>query len=103
MAHQLDGGEVQAEIRDMDMFHPLTGQGRALGADHLKNDLAAGFVDKADNEESFVVKQGYFVGDSPHEALKRALKAEIEPHWVCRRAVIVGSRRIFVIPRGSPA
>jgi adenine-specific DNA-methyltransferase len=78
VVHQRDGGMVQAEIRGMDIFDPTTGQVRSSGGDDLKNDVAAWFVDDDYNEESFFVKQAYFVGDSPYEALKRALKAEID-------------------------
>jgi adenine-specific DNA-methyltransferase len=78
VVHQREGGMVQAEIRGMDIFDPTTGQVRSSGGDDLKNDVAAWFVDDDYNEESFFVKQAYFVGDSPYEALKRALKAEID-------------------------
>lgn len=78
VVHQREGGMVQAEIRGMDIFDPTTGQVRSSGGDDLKNDVAAWFVDDDYNEESFFVKQAYFVGESPYEALKRALKAEID-------------------------
>ena len=78
VVYQREGGMVQAEIRGMDIFDPTTGQVRSSGGDDLKNDVAAWFVDDDYNEESFFVKQAYFVGDSPYEALKRALKAEID-------------------------
>jgi adenine-specific DNA-methyltransferase len=73
-----EGGMVQAEIRGMDIFDPTTGQERSSGGDGLKNDASAWFVDDDYNKESFFVKQAYFVGDSPYEALKRALKVEID-------------------------
>lgn len=49
----------------------------AGGAD-LKNDVAAWFIDDDYNEESFFVRQAYFVGQDPYDGLKRALKAEID-------------------------
>jgi adenine-specific DNA-methyltransferase len=43
------------------------------------NDVAAWFIDNDYDEESFFVRQAYFVGgDDPYEGLKRALKAEID-------------------------
>ena len=42
------------------------------------NDVAAWFIDDDYDEESFFVRQAYFVGDDPYEGLKRALKAEID-------------------------
>ena len=44
----------------------------------MKNDVAAWFIDDDYNEESFFVRQAYFVGQDPYDALKRALKAEID-------------------------
>jgi len=44
----------------------------------LRNDVAAWFIDDDYNEESFFVRQAYFVGQDPYDALKRALKAEID-------------------------
>jgi adenine-specific DNA-methyltransferase len=35
-------------------------------------------VDHDYDEESFFVRQAYFVGDDPYDGLKRALKAEID-------------------------
>ena len=40
--------------------------------------FAAWFIDDDYNEESFFVRQPYFVGQDPYELLKRALKAEID-------------------------
>ncbi len=95
--HQRDDGMVQVEIRGMDIFDPTTGQVRssrpvsdinaALAADpeltadqfsDIRNDVAAWFIDDDYDEESFFVRQAYFVGNSPYEGLKRALKAEID-------------------------
>lgn len=92
-----DDGMIQVEIRGMDIFDPTTGQVRSSRDPRLieeelkanpsrsrdefsdiKNDVAAWFIDDDYNEESFFVRQAYFVGESPYDALKRALKAEID-------------------------
>jgi adenine-specific DNA-methyltransferase len=46
-----------------------------------KDDIACWFIDDNYNEESFFVRHAYFLGGAsgdPYEALKRALKAEID-------------------------
>ncbi len=42
------------------------------------NDVAAWFIDHDYDEESFFLRQAYFVGDDPYDGLKRALRAEID-------------------------
>ena len=69
---------VRIEIKGMDIFDPTTGEVRSSGGSELKNDVAAWFIDDDYNEESFFVRQAYFVGQDPYDALKRALKAEID-------------------------
>jgi len=69
---------LQVEIRGMDIFDPTTGEVRSSGGKELLNDVAAWFVDHDYDEESFFVRQAYFVGDDPYDGLKRALKAEID-------------------------
>jgi adenine-specific DNA-methyltransferase len=76
--HELDGDMLQVEIRGMDIFDPTTGEVRSSGGKDLMNDVAAWFVDHDYDEESFFVRQAYFVGNDPYDALKRALKAEID-------------------------
>ncbi|RUW98239.1 site-specific DNA-methyltransferase, partial [Mesorhizobium sp. M8A.F.Ca.ET.059.01.1.1] len=97
MTRKLDGDMVQVEIRGMDIFDPTTGQVRssrpvaeikaAMAADpdltadqfsDIRNDVAAWFIDDDYDEDNFFVRQAYFVGDSPYEGLKRALKAEVD-------------------------
>jgi adenine-specific DNA-methyltransferase len=51
---------------------------RSSGGKDLLNDVAAWFIDHDYDEESFFVRQAYFVGNDPYDALKRALKAEID-------------------------
>ena len=71
-------GLIQVEIKGMDIFDPTTGEVRSSGGADLKNDVAAWFIDDDYDEENFFVRQAYFVGQDPYEALKRALKAEID-------------------------
>jgi adenine-specific DNA-methyltransferase len=73
-----DDGLIQVEIRGVDIFDPTTGEVRSSGGPDLKNDVAAWFIDDDYNEESFFVRQAYFVGQDPYEALTRSLKAEID-------------------------
>jgi adenine-specific DNA-methyltransferase len=69
---------LKVEIRGMDIFDPTTGEVRSSTRSNLMNDVAAWFIDSDYDEESFFVRQAYFVGDDPYEGLKRALKAEID-------------------------
>jgi adenine-specific DNA-methyltransferase len=69
---------VQIEIKGMDIFDPTTGEVRSSTGTNLMNDVAAWFVDSDYDEESFFVRQAYFVGNDPYDGLKRALKAEID-------------------------
>jgi adenine-specific DNA-methyltransferase len=71
-------GLVQVEIKGMDIFDPTTGEVRSSGGSDLKNDVAAWFIDDDYDEDNFFVRQAYFVGQDPYDALKRALKAEID-------------------------
>jgi adenine-specific DNA-methyltransferase len=74
----LKDGMLQVEIRGMDIFDPTTGEVRSSGGKDLMNDIAAWFIDSDYDEDSFFVRQAYFVGDDPYDGLKRALKAEID-------------------------
>ena len=61
----------------MDIFDPTTGEVRSSGG--MADERRAGVVHRHDyDEESFFVRQAYFVGDDPYDGLKRALKAEID-------------------------
>ena len=76
--HKLKDDMLKVEIRGMDIFDPTTGEVRSSGGKDLMNDVAAWFIDNDYDEESFFVRQAYFVGDDPYDGLKRALKAEID-------------------------
>ncbi len=76
--HSGRDGMIRVEIKGMDIFDPTTGEVRSSGGADLKNDVAAWFIDDDYNEESFFVRQAYFVGQDPYESLRRALKADID-------------------------
>jgi adenine-specific DNA-methyltransferase len=76
--HRLKDDMLKVEIRGMDIFDPTTGEVRSSGGKELMNDVAAWFIDHDYDEESFFVRQAYFVGDDPYDGLKRALKADID-------------------------
>ena len=72
----LDAGEeqIQVKINGVDVFHPATGEVRSDGPDGI----ACWFIDTDYNEESFFVRQAYFLGaNDPYQSLKTTLKAEI--------------------------
>ena len=63
------------EIKGVDVYDPTTGQLRNSSTD----DIACWFIDTDYNEESFFVRQVYFIGkDKPYDKLKRALRAEVD-------------------------
>ena len=67
--------QVQVKIKGVDVFHPQTGEVRSDGPEGI----ACWFVDTDYNEESFFVRQAYFLGaNDPYKALKTTLKAEID-------------------------
>jgi adenine-specific DNA-methyltransferase len=72
---QAAGGQIQVQINGIDVFDPSTGEIRSDGADGI----ACWFVDTDYNEESFFVRQAYFLGaNDPYKALKTTMKAEID-------------------------
>jgi adenine-specific DNA-methyltransferase len=72
-------GQIQVKVRGVDVFHPSTGEVRSNGPD----EIACWFIDTDYNEESFFVRQAYFLGaNDPYKSLKTTLKAEInEEAW----------------------
>ena len=71
--------KLRVKVNGVDVFHPNTGEVRSDGADGI----ACWFIDTDYNEESFFVRQAYFLGaNDPYTALKTTLKAEInEEVW----------------------
>jgi adenine-specific DNA-methyltransferase len=72
-------GQIQVKVNGVDVFHPSTGEVRSDGPDGI----ACWFIDTDYNEESFFVRQAYFLGASdPYKSLKTTLKGEInEETW----------------------
>ena len=89
-------GQIQVKIIGVDVFHPTTGEVRSDGAEGI----ACWFVDSDYNEESFFVRQAYFLGaNDPYKALKTTLKAEInEEAWATLRS---DTSRLFDRPKSD--
>ena len=67
--------KIQVKINGVDVFHPNTGEVRSDGPEGI----ACWFIDTDYNEESFFVRQAYFLGaNDPYKSLKTTLKAEID-------------------------
>ncbi len=81
---ETDDGQVQVKLNGVDVFHPGTGEVRSNNTD----EIACWFIDTDYNEESFFVRQAYFLGaNDPYSALKTTLKAEInEQAWASLRS-----------------
>lgn len=73
------GDEIRVKVNGVDVFHPGTGEVTSSEPD----EIACWFVDTDYNEESFFVRQAYFLGaNDPYKSLKTTLKAEInEEAW----------------------
>lgn len=68
-------GKIRVKVNGVDVFYPNTGEIRSDNADGI----ACWFVDTDYSEESFFVRQAYFLGaNDPYKALKNTLKAEID-------------------------
>ena len=67
---------ISIKIHGVDIFNPATGQVQSDDTDGI----ACWFVDTDYNEESFFVRQAYFLGASndPYKSLKTTLRAEID-------------------------
>jgi adenine-specific DNA-methyltransferase len=66
--------QVQVKVKGVDVFKPQTGEVVSDSADGI----ACWFIDTDYNEESFFVRQAYFLGaNDPYGALRTTLKAEI--------------------------
>ena len=74
MGHDADE-QVRVRVKGVDVFRPQTGEIESGGTDSI----ALWMIDTAYNEESFFVRQAYFLGAAdPYKALKTTLKAEID-------------------------
>jgi len=93
---EVDGGQVEVEIKGVDIFHPQSGEVRSSGPDGI----ACWFIDTDYNKESFFVRHAYFTGQNdPYKALKTSLKAEIdEEAWESLNST---TSRPFAKPEGG--
>jgi adenine-specific DNA-methyltransferase len=75
----LENNQICVQVLGVDIFRPSTGEVDSSGTDGI----ACWFIDSDYNEESFFVRQAYFLGQTdPYKALKTTLKAEInEDAW----------------------
>ena len=72
---EAEDGQIQVRIHGVDVFHPQSGEVRSSDTD----EIACWFIDSDYNEESFFVRQAYFLGaNDPYKSLKTTLKAEID-------------------------
>ena len=70
-----EDGQIQVQVNGVDVFHPNTGELRSDGPEGI----ACWFVDTDYNQESFFVRQAYFLGaGDPYKSLKTTLRAEID-------------------------
>ena len=70
-----EDGQVQVRVNGVDVFHPNTGEVRSDGPEGI----ACWFIDTDYNQESFFVRQAYFLGaGDPYKSLKTTLRAEID-------------------------
>ena len=71
----LPGDQVQVRVKGVYVFDPNTGDIRSGDT----KSIAAWFIDTDYDEESFFIRQAYFLGaGDPYTSLKTALRAEID-------------------------
>ena len=69
-----EGEKLRVKINGVDIFKPQSGKVESSGTEGI----ACWFIDTNYNEESFFVRQAYFLGQNdPYDSLKKTLKAEI--------------------------
>lgn len=93
---KLGRGQIQVKVKGVDVFHPNTGEVRSDGADGI----ACWFIDSDYNEESFFVRQAYFLGaNDPYKALRTTLKSEVnEEAWATLHS---DTSRTFDVPKSG--
>ena len=70
-------GRIFVRINGIDVYDPNSGEIRSRDIDGI----ACWFIDTDYNEESFFVRQAYFLGKhDPYKALKNTLRSEINQH-----------------------
>lgn len=87
-------GQVRVRVRGVDVFRPQTGEIESGGTDSI----ALWMIDTEYNEESFFVRQAYFLGAAdPYKSLKTTLRAEIDAEaWATLNSDV---SRPFVKPK----
>jgi adenine-specific DNA-methyltransferase len=90
------GDRIRVKVKGVDVFKPQTGEVVSNGPD----EIACWFVDTDYNEESFFVRQAYFLGaNDPYNALKTTLRAEIDADaWESLRS---DTSRAFAKPKSG--
>jgi adenine-specific DNA-methyltransferase len=81
---RVEGGEIEVEIRGLDVYDPTTGEVRPASVD----DIATWFIDSNYDGTSFFVRHAYFLGGEkadrngkrkgPYDSLATVLKADID-------------------------
>ena len=89
-------GQVRVRVKGVDVFRPQTGEIESGGTDSI----ALWMIDTEYNEESFFVRQAYFLGAAdPYKSLKTTLKAEIDAEaWATLNSDV---SRPFVKPKSG--
>ena len=89
-------GQLQVEIRGLDVYDPTTGVVRSNSTD----DVACWFIDTAYDDQQFFVRHAYFLGaGDPYDNLKRALRTDInEAAWASLNSTV---SRPFPRPAGG--
>jgi adenine-specific DNA-methyltransferase len=89
-------GQLEVEIRGLDVYDPTTGQLRSSSVD----DIAAWFLDTDYDGDAFFVRHAYFTGaDDPYDKLRRALRADIsDDAWATVNSTV---SRPFPRPRSG--
>ena len=93
-------GQLQVEIRGLDVYDPTTGELRSSSVD----DIAAWFLDTNCDGDAFFVRHAYFItgADDPYDKLRRALRADISDEaWATINSKV--SPRTFPRPRTGKA
>ncbi len=93
---EVGADRVQVKVNGVDVFKPQTGEVISDG----KDGIACWFIDTDYDNESFFVRQAYFLGaNDPYGALKTTLKAEIDAEaWSSLNSDV---SRPFVRPKGG--
>lgn len=94
-AKKVNGG-IRVSIAGLDVFDTKTGEVKSCGPDGI----ACWFIDTDYNEESFFIRQAYFLGSkSAHKKLMRALNDEVdEEAW---QALYTTESRVFEYPQSG--